>query len=71
MYDASSAGVERMHSDESQGAAREILVPIFEPHPNIGAKIDREAPEELGISAVDLSSRATEQHKASKIHNCA
>jgi len=26
------------------GAAREISVPIFEPHPKIGAEIDREAP---------------------------
>ncbi len=34
----------RVVPDGIYGAAREILVPIFEPHPKIGAKIDREAP---------------------------
>jgi hypothetical protein len=34
-----------------QCAAREISVPIFEPHPKIGAEIDREALKEWGIGA--------------------
>jgi hypothetical protein len=63
---AYSARGRRFHSDGSQGAAREISVPIFEPHPKIGAEIDREALNRCGINTVSHPEEPTISHVPSE-----